>query len=293
MALLVEDGRTPKKPGGFDVRSAVESALRDAKATGGGGVVDPAVVPLWVNRPAPRSGTSRWAVENAGVSQDEVMVDPSDFATEDTAKVAFLDLDDDQLAAFRHRAVQAGLADPDATKAELFGVWQQMVDETSAYNVSKGEDRDKWISPFEALDKLSMKRAAGDNAAAGVGGDLPFTGEKTQTDTSVQSFNRSTLASTAQQVLQDEFGRDPTESELKAYVTAVNKAAEANPVVTTTTGTYKKGDLVARDQQQSGGVDATQVIRDSVEDDPEAVAYQSAAEYYPLAMQALNSVVSL
>lgn len=261
---------------------------------------DPRIVPLWRARPdlkptrvfTPQSRAKAAEFAALGQGTDNLtgkrapdwgahMVD------QDTAASSFLDMDPDEMNDFRQKATAIGLVDPDATTAQLFAAWQNMVSTAADYNATK-KNPGKYISPWEAVDKLAMERAAQGNK-----GYDALSHPQSTTSSQVQTFTPDQVAATAAQVLQQELGRDPTDAELRAYTAAVNHAAKANPVVSTTTYDYTDEANPSQSTEQHGGVDAGQVILDQVRDTPEENLYQSATVYYQSALNALNRLVSL
>ena len=97
-------------------------------------------------------------------------------------------------------------------------------------------------------------------------------------------------------MLSQEFGRDATPAEIKAYTLAVNNASANSPQTTTTTTTptswNPNGSALDTESQtaQTGGIDPTQTIRDQAVADPEHARWQAAGVYFPAILKALGAV---
>ena len=143
-----------------------------------------------------------------------------DTVTSAMAETHWSDMTEEERMQFAAQAEKAGMWKKSQGGFALFTTWSKAVELAASYNQNKPED--KWVSPFEAVSKLSIKALAdGNNAHDGF-----------STQTSVQQFNEMQLRSSAKQVLQSELGRNPTDSEMKAYTAAINEAARSNPQTT-------------------------------------------------------------
>jgi len=272
---------TTANKGGFQVPSYADYK---AQAMAAVAQKDPAVVPLWQARP--KSFGKVYAPIGNPMDAMTFTTKPKvpSLATADEAKAAFLDMDPADMERFRKKAVAVGLLSQSDPPSALFNVWQQMVSETASYNKTK-KSPTKYISPWEAVDRLAMDRAGKANAA--------FDGFSSSVQSQVQQVSDQQLAGTARQVLQQELGRDPTAAELRSYTIAVNQAAQANPVVTRTANDGTDPANTVSSSTTSGGIDPQQVILDQVRQDPEHAQYQASTLYYQAALNALNSIVSM
>lgn len=260
------------QPGGnsstFDA-AAILNALR----TGTGTPTGDALVPLWKTRPAATSEKPRNRFD--AVDQKAEHASAPTMYTGDQAEASFLDMPDSDRAEFVDKAKKVGLLGKSPSAADVASAWAKAVGVAKQYNSQN--DRSKWVSPWEALQKLGLSEAA-----AGGGAYDGF-----QTNTTVRQYSSSDLATTAEQIMRRELGRAPTSAELKAYTIAVNQASAQNPQ-TVTTYTDPSGNTSNTTQ---GGIDPNQVMIDKVRADPQRAAYQAAAVYFPDVMRALGAVV--
>lgn len=277
----------------------------------GTSTTDSPIVPLWESRPAaPRTGgagSSAAAEYDAGTpgagsanaaeydaSQQPAYQAPLDVRTKSYAESHWLDMSIQERQAFATKAQQAGLWKPTQGAEALGQAWVKSVNDAYQYNAN--HDKSAWISPFEAVQMLGAQNLADANGT--------FNGYA-KTQEIIHQFNVNELYGQAEQILQKELGRSPTDSEMKAYTAAVNHAAAMNPVTMTEAGSTPSDQidpttgapLVADTQKvYSGGgpysaYDPTKTIEDMVRATPEHAQYQAAVDYFPAVMQALGAVV--
>lgn len=279
---------------------------------GQGGEVNqnPAVVPLWVTRqrqvvkPTSSGGQPGWTYnpdtgrvqqETTGTAVNPVWVKEPEIETytRDYAETAWYNLSPEEQEAFAERAQKAGMWDPSDGPYGLFRAWTQAVGNAYTYNLARPNDREGWISPFEALEKLAAHNIAGQNGT--ING---YTGWRSQRNQQVLKFNEQQIGRTAKDVLQRELGRDPTDDEIAAYTIAANQAAARNPHIVTTrsrdTKFDERGNPIDSETEQTvegEQFDPTETIEDLAEGSEEHEAYKAAAVYLPALQQALGAVV--
>lgn len=252
---------------------------------------DTPFVPLWKQHPygdTPQQQgvlNKQHAMDIAeGYAPDQVtqnQAKPEDIHTADYADSAFLDMNPADQKEFRDKAVRAGMIKDDATPAQIIQAWQNAVAQAEKYNKSRPDSKSKWISPFEAVDKLGMSTAA----AAGAAWD------GFSRTISNKTYSESEVKGNAITVLQKELGRDPTDAEVKAYTVAINQQSALHPIITTQQQYPANGDQAPfTAQTTTGGIDPNQILLDQVRSSPEHAAYDAAANYYPAVLQALGAI---
>lgn len=255
------------------------------------------VVPLWVTRPrsAP-SLTGRGRQEFGSTSEALAIMDDIEepqYFDPDFAASAWIDLSDADKQEFAKRVQAAGAWEPTDGASRLVALWTDMVGKAAAYNSARPGSKDKWLSPFEAVEKLYPASVAGSDGA--ING---FTGWRTQRNKQFQSFTEDELEQTAEEILQRALGRNPTDDELKAYTIAANQEAKKRPQVVTTktrdTAFDAEGRPIDSETVQSvdgEAYDPSSTIQDLVEGTQEYEDVQAATTYFPAVIQALNAVV--
>lgn len=300
------------------IRQALAAAAQQGQA-GAASPADMALVPLWITRstntfmggvtpavmPKTRArddamhgtaGDRRSMLrpgEGVGDGQSPTTIPGQGPKTKAFAESYWMEMSDQERQAFADRAKKAGMWDPAKDNdADLVRVWAQAVDMAWTYNGSRQDDQAKWLSPFEVLDKLYGPNAAANGKTVN-GFDRSW---HNSTNTTTKMFSQSELEGTAKSVLQAELHRDPTDSELKAYLIAVNKASAENPQVTTSRQRATAFDAngnptdVETNTSVSGGFDPSQTIQDQVKKTDEWANVQAAVDYFPAVMQALGAI---
>lgn len=321
MAFLSNTGPTPAPtPGGsgYDVAAAAEKFLA---IQGGATGVNTPTVPLWLARPAtPTLKPARKAAKtvktygrlegnegNASMTPGDRWVDPNAFSnpmesthartlTEDAAAMYWFDMSDEERRAFAEKAVKAGLWEPKDGADNLLAAWTRAVDMASTYNKANANDKEKWLSPWEALDKLY---AAGVAGAGGVldGIDGPFKGWRSNTSKLVRTFSEDEIQATATQILQQELGRDPSKEELKAFTIAANRQASLQPQIVTErsrdTAWDEQGRPIDSETERTvegEAYDPSMDMLDQVRGSEEQKAVKMATDYFNATMQALGAI---
>ena len=273
----------------------VAAIIAQSQAQAGGGSKDRPLVPLWMTRPASAKARARsssaaadhWITgpaSGAGSANAAEHYTPSPLlkppspVTSSVAESHWADMTDEERMQFADQAEKAGMWKKSQGGFALFTTWSKAVELAATYNQNKSED--KWVSPFEAITKLSISALANDNQAH----------DGFSTQTSVQQFNEMQLRGSARQVLQSELGRNPTDSEMRAYVAAVNEAARKNPQTVMQQQTDNPDGSTSTSQVQSGGIDAQAIIQDMVKNTAEHDQYQGATTYFNAAMDALHAI---
>lgn len=293
MVVLAQNQPTPPSPIDLSDPNALFAAL--AAANSGAVSQDPAIVPLWVNRPA--GNRTSTGISGRGFLErndaNPVLYEAPAMYTKGFAETQWTNLSDADKQEFADRAQKAGLWEPSDGAYGLFRAWAQAVGLAASYNEARVNDKDSWISPFEALQKLTANAIAG--AAGTVNG---FTGWRSQRNKQILKFNEQQVEETATAILQKELGRDPTDAELKAYTIAVNREAAKNPHIVTTRTRDTAFDAEGRptntetEQTVEGApFDPSQMIEDMATGTEENEAFKAAAVYLPALVSALGSVV--
>ena len=263
--------------GFFDIAQVISMGAQSSGVS-----ADDAIIPLWVKRPdigPDRLEPHAWMYVNP--KKTPATGPQYSMFTADAAENAFLDMTVEEKKQFVAAASRVGLVGKTPSGSEVASAWAKAVGLARQYNT--GKSKDKWLSPWEAMDKLALYDAAGNGA-----GYDGFT--RTQTQRSVRNYTQSELSLTAEQILRKELGRGPTKAELTAYTIAVNNASKSSPEVSTQTVTQDGSGNTSSSTVNSGGIDPAQVITDSARTNPERAKYQAAAVYLPTLLNALGAV---
>lgn len=289
-------------PGQLDVGALISQALAAAPQAAGA-ASDLPFIPLWKVRPKGQKltvnpgqfgdgedlRTSGGGMITGGRST--ITTDPTKsekMYTADEAASAYLDLDEKDREEFQKKAVEAGLVrvgeDGTVTRSEFFEAWQRAAKYAATYN--KDRDQAKWISPWEATDRLGVLGAAGSGGAYD-----PF---KPHTTTTHRDYTKGSDASAVTQNLESifnqEMGRAPTEQERGVYQRLVQKAYDAHPETTTSTSQTDASGNTTSNTTQAGGVDMNATLLDQIRDTPESDAYQAGSTFFEAAMRALGAI---
>jgi hypothetical protein len=315
VALTVDDQSgggqttaTTSATGGFSFSGAgadIYQGLADQFFSGGGAgsgssttttdrVPNPGYVPLWRVRPTrPTVGTGDTGLgrmrRTKALQSDEgyLSVIQDLLVPAEQARRAYLDMTSAERAELKAKLVALDRIPEDASEADVMNEWSSWVTVAIEYNT--GRKADKWISPWEAMDKLAPSELGKEGAKFD-----GYAGPTEQTQTSIQQFTLSQLKRDAEAILMQTLGRGASRGELTRYLDAVNAAAKANPEVTVVKGSALKPDG-QRDMTttKTGGIDPVQVMQGIARQDPEYAPVQAATTYFDAAMAALNSVVDL
>lgn len=302
MAMVRADGgATPPAPTTGISDAQILALFEGAQGTKDGGADSP-IVPLWVSRPVQpmangfypkRYGPGGPSSDTSPLSYVDEAFSKARYASKGAAEMAWLDMEDKDRRAFADRALAAGMWNPKDGAQGLIRAWSQAVDMASTYNASN--DKAKWVSPWEAVDKLYAAYTA---ASGGTVMSPLDTGWRTDKTKTVQNFTEDSIRKTAEQILRQELGRGPTDAEVKAYTIAANQAAAANPQIVTTrtrnTAFDAQGNPISQETQRSVSgdpFDPSLTIEQQARGTEEAKAY-AAQNYYNAAMQALGAIIN-
>ena len=289
--------KAPSGPSGNSMPAELQNALLGAlvggMAAGGptASKANQAIVPLWRVRPAKKTervNPGEFGDTKGGLPQRlTVDITPTgDVATPDFAASSFLDMPEKDRADFVKMAVASGLLPPDPTPTQVAEAWQRSVGFAADYNGAR--DQDKWISPWEAVQRMGLLNAAGQ------GGSYDPFKPRTQTQTTKKDFTRGADAEQVTRNLESlfasEMGRAPTEAERSMYQRLVQKAYEASPETSTTVTTPDAQGNSTSVTTQSGGIDMSATLLDKVRNDPEHAAFQAGSTYFEAAMRALGAI---
>ena len=189
--------------------------------------------------------------------------------------------DPTQGAGIRQKLYKLGLIDSPNDLDAAEQIWSGAIQMAGRYYTNSGGSNK--ITPWQVLDMLSSSAAAAKAKA-----NAPFTHTSTSTETA--KFSDEDVKGYATSAYQSFLGRDPNAKEQAAVAAALRSYAAAHPKVTksTTHGDGKGNDNTTT--STSGGVDqteATQILRDQAQADPEYGAYQAATTY----MSALEALI--
>lgn len=192
------------------------------------------------------------------------------------AQLQWYRMSPDQQKQWAQKAYALGYITSPVNLSAAQGVWNSMVGESANY-LSVG----KKFTPWDVLDK---------NAGANVSAlKQRAQGGTTQTNTSIDLSDRSSVEAISRQVLQQALGRDPTDSEVNTYFNTIRAQEKAHPTVTTTKNDGKGNTSTT----SSGGfsqADAADFLQSKIQDDPEYAMYQGGTTYFNAAMQAVGAI---
>lgn len=292
-------------PGKLDIGALISQALAAAPQAGSAAATDLPFIPLWKVRPKSQHLTvnpgqfgdgedlrnSNGGMITAG--RGKITLDPTKsetMYTSDQAASAFLDLGAKDRAEFQKKAIETGLLNPgrdgSVTPAEVFEAWQRATGYAATYN--KDRDQGKWISPWEAADRMGVLGVAGSGGAYD-----PFK-PHTQTTTTSRDFTKGgdseAVTRSLETIFNEEMGRAPTKQERGVYQRLVQKAYNASPETTTTKSQTDASGNTTSNTTQAGGVDMNATLLDQIRDTPESDAYQAGSTFFEAAMRALGAI---
>lgn len=288
----------------IDVQKIIADAVA-ASGQGGSGAnaADLPIIPLWQTRPANaapkvagKSGAGSSAAADRVIADKPPLagnVNPmwvtgkpatgNEYSSMTAAEGHWMDMSTDDRMAFAKAAEKAGVWKPSQGADALFQAWGKAVGWAGKYNNLHQDDKSKWLSPFEAVTNMQIAGMADNNQSH----------DGFSTEATVQQFTTGQLQSQAKQILQQELGRNPTDSEMKAYTAAVNAAARANPQQVTQQQTLNPDGSQSTSRVVNGGVDPNAIIQDMASGTQESDAYKSAAVYLPALQQAIGAFAHL
>lgn len=120
-------------------------------------------------------------------------------------------------------------------------------------------------------------------------------GTRTATSVSRDFLNPEDAKSLVRGTLQQELGRDPTQSEFQDFLAAIHQAEAANPnKTTTTTTTDATGRIVSQNSTTQQGINSAglgEMALEKAQQQPGWAEWQAMGTYFPALMQALGSAV--
>ena len=304
---MADSNSAPPGAPGADVSAFVAATIAAAQANGGGSaksVEDMPLIPLWKVRPAPApsqkggpSGAGSSAAADRAYSDahpgagssaaaDRQIIDAGagdEYSSPNAAEVHWMEMPAEDRLAFADLAQKAGLWKPTQGPDELAQAWAKSVGWAAKYNYLHQDDKSKWLSPFEAATNMAIAGMADANQMH----------DGFSTESTIQQFTTGQLAGQAKQILQAELGRNPTDSELKAYTVAVNAAARATPQQVVTQQTDNPDGSKTADRVVSGGVDPNAIIQDMAAGTTEAADFKAASQYLPALQAAISGGMQL
>jgi hypothetical protein len=284
----------------IDVQKIIADAVA-ASGQGGSGAnaADLPIIPLWLTRPAnaapkgvSKSGAGSSAAADRGIADKPPLagnVNPmwvtgaqptgNEYSSMTAAEGHWMDMSTEDRMTFAKAAEKAGVWKASQGADALFQAWGKAVGWAGKYNNLHQDDKSKWLSPFEAVTNMQIAGMADDGRSH----------DGFSTEATVQQFSPGQLQQQAKQILQQELGRNPTDSEMKSYTAAVNAAARANPQQVTQQQTLNPDGSQSTDRVVNGGVDPNAIIQDMASGTQESDAYKSAAVYLPALQQAIGA----
>jgi len=288
----------------IDVNQIIAAAQAAAQQGQSGSIEDIPLIPLWQVRPASsakKSGTGGGAGSSAAADRAlsdrpptagnvnpiwQTVAQPlagNDYSTMTAAEGHWMDMSAEERMAFAAAAEKAGVWKKSQGADALFQAWGKAVGWAGKYNNLHQDNKDKWMSPFEAVSNMAIAGLADDNQSH----------DGFSTQTSIQQFSVQQLQQNARQILQQELGRNPTGSEMKAYTAAVNAAARANPQMVTQQQTLNSDGSQSTDRVVNGGIDPNEIIQGMAQGTQESADFKTAAQYLPALQQAIGASIHM
>lgn len=196
----------------------------------------------------------------------------------DEAKASILTMSADQLKALQKKFGVKATGLPDQATVAVVDQFLGYVSDINASGVEK-----TWEQMLNQLTQNGKKPLLKQDSSQ------PFTGSKTTTHDQVQLYSPSQLRGSAEDAFTAAIGRAPTKQERILLHNAVNNHARANPVVSTTTTDYNKGEQTASHTVTDGGIDPNQIIENEARSQQGYGEYQ-AINYFDTMMSMLGAV---
>lgn len=194
------------------------------------------------------------------------------FSSIEEAINSFFMMDDAYRANVMEKLYYYGLTDGPNNEAQAASAWSDAVKMAWNYKLA-GKD----VDPIDLLPRMT-------NLRAGQLGNAP----RTVTQRSFNTLDPETAKAFIRQSFQAAMGRDPHDAEIRNLIRGLQAGFKSNPTVTQQT-TDAQGNTTQR--VLDPGFDQQAFIQNQMTNDPEAAAYQAAAELYPALQQALQSPV--
>lgn len=279
------------------------AAAQASQGQVGTSIEDMPLVPLWKTRPVSAVKATGGGSSGAGSSAaaDHALSKPplagnanpiwvtgnatpdTTYSTMNAAEGYWMDMSEADRLEFAAAAEKAGVWKKSQGADALFQAWGKAVGWAGKYNNLHKDAKDKWMSPFEAVTNMAIAGMA----------DSDQSHDGFSTESTIQQFTVSQLTSQARAILQSELGRNPTESELKVYTSAVNAAARLSPQQVTMQQTKNGDGSQSTDRVVTGGVDPTEIIQGMAQDTQESADFKAAAQYLPALQQAISGSFQL
>ena len=207
----------------------------------------------------------------------------NDYSTMTAAEGHWMDMTAEERLAFAAAAEKAGVWKKSQGADALFQAWGKAVGWAGKYNNLHKGDQSKWLSPFEAVTNMAIAGMADDDQSH----------DGFSTEQTIQQFSTQQLQQQARSILQQELGRNPTGSEMKAYTAAVNAAARANPQTVTQQQVDNGDGSTATSRVVNGGIDPNEIIQDMAQGTEESDAFKTASQYLPALQQAIGASIHM
>ena len=194
------------------------------------------------------------------------------FSSIDEAVNSFFMMDDKYRANVMEKLYYYGLTDGPNNEAQAASAWSDAVKMAWNYKIA-GKD----VDPIDLLPRMTNLKAGQ------LGG-----GPRTVTQRSFNALDPEAAKAFIRQSFQASMGRDPHDAEIRNLLRGLSAGFQNGPSVTQQT-TDSEGNSTQR--VLDPGFDQSAYIQNRMTSDPEAAAYQAAAELYPALQQALQSPV--
>ena len=296
-------------PGTGMTKEAFLQMLADKTGGAQAKVEDAPIIPLWMVRPPSPAKSKAGAAGSANAAEhsfsngtagsanaaERAMADAATGYTPDPTSTAvtmaaaeghWMEMSQEDRLKFADMAQKAGVWKPSLGADALFQAWGKAVGWAGKYNSLHQDEKDKWMSPFEAVTNMQIAGMADDGQSH----------DGFSTESTIRQFTMNDIRMQAKSILQNELGRNPTDSEMKAYTAAVNAASRANPQITTTQGVVNPDGSRTSNSVVTGGINSdtsAAIIQDAAQGTQESADYKTAAMYMPALMQALGSAIHM
>lgn len=194
------------------------------------------------------------------------------FSTIDEAVNSFYMMSDEYRQHVMERLYYYGLTDGPNNEAQAAAAWGKAVE--MAWNYGQAG---KEVDPMDMLPRMTSLKA-------GQLGNEP----RTTTQRSFNMLDPAEAQAFIRQSFQAAMGRDPHDAEIRNLMRGLEAGFQENPAVTQQT---VDGDGNSTQRVLDPGFDQQAFIANQLDADPEARAYQAAAELFPALQQALGSPI--
>lgn len=196
--------------------------------------------------------------------------------------------DDKKIQLLQKQMRQAGYSIGSGGDAfgDMVSVWQGLVQQASQVYVQS--DGKNLVTPYDILSSRK-KQAIADGRVDSNGNSI-----STSTSRSINDLSQGEAWQVLQGTMQQMLGRDPTDQEVRDFLSAANNDASQDPTVTKTTTTTNSRTGVSNSKSNTTGgytaADAAKSAYDNLHNDADYAKYQSATTYFNAMVSALGEV---